>query len=117
MKPSWGNTLGVIFEITLLLIILRRRWHGIQEHTLARTTVKTVAASLIMGAFIVITEALWHSAGLGERGRVMTIVQIAVQVIAGGSIFILAAWFLRLDALRDFALQLLRRLRPAEAIA
>jgi putative peptidoglycan lipid II flippase len=114
---TWGNTLGVTFEVILLLFILRRRWGGIQENELARTTVKTLAASLVMGLAIVIFDTLWQSAGLAGQGRLMTIVQISAQVLLGAAVFVGAAWLLRLDELRTMLLRLFRRPVVAEVTA
>jgi putative peptidoglycan lipid II flippase len=111
---TWANTAGVLFESILLLLILRRRWHGIEESALARTTVKTLAASLIMGVAIIALDAVWISLGLAGRGRLLTIVQVGFQVLIGAAVFIGAAWLLRLEELRTLLAQLLRRPKLAE---
>jgi putative peptidoglycan lipid II flippase len=114
---TWGNTLGVTFEVILLLLILRRRWGGIQENELARTTVKTLAASLVMGLAIVVFDTLWQNAGLAGQGRLMTIIQIGTQVLLGAVVFISVAWLLRLEELRTMLLRLFRRPVVAEVAA
>jgi putative peptidoglycan lipid II flippase len=96
-----GNTLGITFEITLLLFLLRRRWGGINGTELGRTTGKALAASLVMGLVIVIVQAVWGALGLHGQGTLMTIVGLLVQVGLGGAVFIAAAWLLRMDELRQ----------------
>src|SRR5690606_3703549 len=78
-----ANSLGVAFEVVVLLFILRRRWHGIHENELARTLLKTLIASLVMGLVIVVIRTGWIAAGLDERGFAFTVAQLAVEVIAG----------------------------------
>lgn len=92
-----GNTLGVTFEIILLLFLLRRRWGGINTTELGRTTGKALAGSLVMGLIVVIVQAVWGALGLHEQGTLMTIIGLGVQVALGGIAFVITAWFLRMD--------------------
>lgn len=111
---TWANTLGVLFEVVFLLYILRRRWGGIHENALVTTTAKTLIASVIMAVAILIFDGLWNAAGLGGRGRAITIVQVALDVIIGAGVFVVAAYALRLQELRTLLAQLLRRKPLAE---
>jgi putative peptidoglycan lipid II flippase len=65
-----ANSCGVAFEVIVLLWMLRRRWHGINESLLGRTVVKTLAASLVMALAIVLVDAAWNAVGLAGRGLV-----------------------------------------------
>jgi putative peptidoglycan lipid II flippase len=111
-----ANSLGVMFEVVTLIFVLRRRWHGINENALARTTLKTLAASLAMAAAIVIVNALWVSAGLGGRGLAYTVAQIALETGVGLLTFGAAALVLRMEELPTLARLLLRRGKPQEAL-
>ncbi len=111
-----GNTLGITFEITLLLFLLRRRWGGINATELGRTTGKALAASLVMGLVIVLVQAAWGALGLHGQGTLMTIVGLGVQVALGGAAFVTAAWFLRMDELQQIIAGLRSRL-PAKVAA
>ena len=113
---TWANTLGVTFEVIMLMFVLRRRWHGIQENALARTIIKTLAASLIMGVAVVAFEALWQTLGLAGQGRLLTIAQVAVEGLIGVAVFIGCAYLLRMDEVRTMLARLFRRNKPAEAI-
>jgi len=95
-----ANSLGVIFEVLVLLWLLQRRWRGIHEHALARTLVKSLAAALIMAAAIVLLDALWQLALPGE-GLAWDIAQLALQGAVGLLVYLLAAACLRMDELTE----------------
>jgi putative peptidoglycan lipid II flippase len=114
---TWGNTAGVLFEVTLLLWVLRRRWHGIQESELARTAVKTLAASLVMSLAMVVFEAIWVSLGLASGGRLLTMIQVGLQILLGSVVFVSAAWLLKLDEMKLMIARLRRRNALAEGAA
>lgn len=107
-----ANTLGTAFEVSVLLVALQRRWHGINETALGRTVLKTVAASLVMALAIVLVNALWSSLGLAGRGLAWTIIQIGVEVGVGAAVFLLVATLLKMDELRTLVALVLRR-KPA----
>lgn len=111
-----ANSVGVGFEVIVLLIVLRRRWHGIEEGTLARTIVKTLAASLVMGLAVVIVNTLWAMLGFTDRGIVWTIAQLAIAVGAGAAAFAATAWVLKMEELRSI-LDMVRRRTLKEAAA
>lgn len=104
-----ANSFGVMFEVFFLLVILRRRWHGIQENQLAVTTLKALVASLVMALGVILIEMLWAFLGFAERGLIFTVLQIAVQAGAGAIIFLLVALALRMEELRAIIRLLLRR--------
>ncbi len=116
-RIEWGqvgglalaNTIGTTFEVGILLLVLRRRWHGIHESALARLVVKTLAASLIMALVIVIINFSWDLVGLTDRGLPGLIFQIVVESGVGLAAFVIAAMLLRVDELGVFARLVLRR--------
>lgn len=112
-----ANTLGVLFEVLMLGFVLRRRWRGLNENELAQTTLKTLAASLVMAAVVVAIGSLWSALGLANRGFVYTVLQVGVQVGAGAAAFIVTALVLRMDELKTLIALILRRQRIAEAPA
>ncbi len=105
-----ANSLGVMFEVLALLFILRRRWRGIAENTLARALLKTLVASLVMAAAIVAFDLVWESLVLGS-GMSLTILRLALAGALGLSAFLLTALLLKMQELPEFA-KLIRR-RPA----
>ncbi|HYO89731.1 MAG TPA: lipid II flippase MurJ, partial [Candidatus Limnocylindrales bacterium] len=110
-----ANTLGVAFEVVALSIVLRRRWHGLDENAIARTTLKALLAGLIMAAAIFAIEGLWVSLGLSQRGLLWAVIGVGVSLIVALSVFLAAAWLLRVDEVKTFIMQSLRRIRPSRA--
>lgn len=106
-----ANTLGIAFEVAVLLWILRRRWHSLSENEMARTVFKTAAASLIMAVAVVAVNAAWNLLGLSGRGTVFAIIQTAVEAGIGGLVFIGAAYLLKMDEVKTLLTVVLRRLR------
>jgi putative peptidoglycan lipid II flippase len=110
-----ANSCGVAFEVLTLLWILRRRWHGADENTLGRTLLKALAASLVMALAIVGVNTLWHTLGLGGRGMLLTVVQIAVEVGVGAAVFVGVGLLLKMTEIRSLFSLVLRRGAPVEA--
>jgi putative peptidoglycan lipid II flippase len=104
-----ANTLGVTFEVAALAWLLRRRWRGLNENTLAMTTFKTLASSLAMGVVIVILEALFQRLGLTERGFIWTVIALGIEVVVGVIVFVGVALALKMDELRTLIALVLRR--------
>lgn len=102
-----ANSLGVMFEVLSLLLILRRRWHGAHENELTRTLMKTLVASLIMAAVIVSADTLWMVA-LPERGLTMTLARLACQGLLGLAAFALAAFALKMQEISELRAMLRR---------
>jgi putative peptidoglycan lipid II flippase len=107
-----ANSLGVLFEVLVLLALLRRRWHGANESQLGKTLLKTLAASLVMALAIELVNTLWNALGLAGRGLPFTVAQIAVETACGMLVFIVIAYFLKLPELQMVLNSFLRR-KPA----
>lgn len=122
-RPDYGfvgglalaNSLGVMFEVVVLMIILRRRWHGINENALAVSVAKTLAASLVMTAAIVGVDLVWNTLGLTGRGLLFTVIEIAVQTGVGILVFAITAAVLRMEELTALLNIVLRRKKEAAA--
>ncbi len=108
-----ANSLGVAFEVITLLWVLRRRWQGVNENALARTTLKTLAASLVMALAIVLIESAWTRFGLAERGFIYLVAQVIVEVSGGALVFFAVAMLLRMEELKAITGLILRRDRAA----
>jgi len=104
-----ANTLGVTFEVVALMIILRKRWHGLGENQLAQAAFKTLIASLIMAAVIWGLQTVWVALGLTGQGRLPTMIFVGVEIAIGAVVFIGAAFALRLDELNTLFKRILRR--------
>ncbi len=96
-----ANSLGVMFEVVSLLYILRRRWHGIQADALARALLKTLVASLIMAAAIVLVDTLWIAA-VQNRSLSFTIPRLVLEAVIGLIVFMLVALLLKMREVSEF---------------
>lgn len=110
-----ANSLGVMFEVGFLLVILRKRWHGVNDNVLASTVLKTTVASLIMALAIVLINSMWSIIGFDDGGLLLTIVQIGVETGVGVVVFVVAALLLRMNEL-NMLFQMIRRKKAPKAI-
>lgn len=123
-RPDFGNvaglalanSIGTTVEVGLLLIVLRRRWHGLNENVLARTIVKTLVASLVMVVFIILIDVAWAALGFTEQGALFTVAEIALQVGVGILVFIGVSIVIKLEELNILINTILRR-NPRKAAA
>ncbi|HET7375840.1 MAG TPA: lipid II flippase MurJ, partial [Anaerolineae bacterium] len=102
-----ANTIAILAEMILLIIVLHRRLHGLGDRRLMLTTVKTFAASLAMsisvwGFLAIIPDANQFVRGLGS-------------IAIGGVVFVIAAYLLRVEELRLMLSLALRRVKPVPA--
>ncbi len=108
-----ANSMGVLFEVLVLLALLRRRWHGANESQLGATLLKTLVASLLMAVSILILSTLLNALGLTGRGLPFTLAQIGLETGIGGLVFVGAAYLLKLPELQMVLNGLLRRGKSA----
>lgn len=108
MWLAFANSMGVAFEVLVLVVLLRKRWHGINENSVVMTTVKTLIASLIMGVGVLAVGQIFTMIGLEGR-LIYTLVQLGLQVVVGGLIFLGATFALGMHEVKDIFQILLRR--------
>lgn len=104
-----ANTIGTAVEVGILIWILRRRWHGINENQLAQTLVKTLMASLVMTLAVLGIDFAWNMLGLADRGLIFIIAQVGIQAVVGAVVFVVVATALKMNEVRDMIRMLLRR--------
>jgi putative peptidoglycan lipid II flippase len=112
-----ANSMGVAFEVIVLLWILRGRWRGINENALVRTTLKTLASSLAMALMIVVINAVWQGAGLTERGGAFNILHLLLAAGTGAGVFFGTAIALKMEEVNLLVQLVLRRVRSSEGAA
>lgn len=113
-----AQSIGFTVEIAVLLVILARRWNGINARSLIVTTFKALAASGVMAAAILIVHAGFNALDLFGRGRVFTAGLVGAEVVIGGVVFLIAAQILRMQELRTLWGFLSRRTpAPAEPVS
>jgi putative peptidoglycan lipid II flippase len=114
---AFANTLGVTFEVIVLLAILRRRWHGINETLLIQTTIKTIIASAAMALALILIDSVWQWLGLAGRGTLFTVIQLGIQTVVGLAVFMGMTMMLKMTEVKTLLDLLLRRAKPVEAAA
>jgi putative peptidoglycan lipid II flippase len=105
-----ANTLAYSVEVVILLFVLRRRWHGLGENALARTTFKALAASLVMALAIVFVDTVLVALGLVGGGLATTI-----EGLIGAVVFAVVAWLLKMDELQMLFSMISRRRKVSPA--
>ena len=93
-----ANSLGVMFEVVCLLVILRTRWSGIRENSLASSLSKSLVASLVMAAAIVLLDILWQAWAPGSS-LPLTIGRLIAQGCVGLTVFVFVAALVRMQEL------------------
>lgn len=117
-----ANTLGVLFEVIALGIVLRKRWHGLDETHIGRVMVKAIAASIVMGAVAFGVNLVLETVGL-TGGVVVTVIRVGLIVVAALVTFIGASYLLRIEEVKIFLSQSVSKIRdtitrkPAQAAA
>jgi putative peptidoglycan lipid II flippase len=102
-----ANSLAITGEVVTLLIVLRRRWQGIEARQLAATLARVGAASAIMAGAVAGTLALVQRAGLGD------LVAVAGGALVGLLAYLLAGAALGMQELRWPVQVILRRRTPS----
>jgi putative peptidoglycan lipid II flippase len=103
-----ANSLAVGFELLMLLAVLHRRWKGIDGKALLQTTGKALAASIVMGAAIVLSGQVLAGLPLGS-GRMGALIVVGIQLSIGAAAYIGAALLLRMQEMWELPRLILRR--------
>jgi hypothetical protein len=82
--------------VLLLLFVLRGRIHGVEGRAIAGSFARTLAATALMSAAILITSTILARAGSGNLAT------LAVSGLVGGVTYLASAWVLRIDTLFGF---------------
>ncbi len=102
-----ANTIAALLEMTLLIVVIRKRLGGLDDRRLVLSTVKTSVASIVMGLVV------WGF--LGVTANMSVIVRAFGGMAIGAGVFFVVAWLLRSEELHSVLSLVLRRLhlRPA----
>ncbi len=104
-----GYSVTFLVELSLLLVILRRRWGDIDGRALALTTLRTVAATVVMAVAVLVVDAGLGAAGFHDAGTLRTAIRVAVLAGTGGVTFVGAGLLVGIHELRDLPAMVLRR--------
>jgi putative peptidoglycan lipid II flippase len=88
-----ANSVAVGVEVIVLLIVLRRRWNGINHEVLLTTTLKTVIASGVMIVGVLVAGGLFNS--LLRGGRFSEVIYVGLLAGVGGISFLVTAYLIR----------------------
>lgn len=104
-----ANSVAVGLEAVLLLIILRRRWQGIQEGMLFTTLVKTLIAAGIMTAAMMAAAPLIYGINLPFDPRLVNLLRGGAQIALGAMVYLGAALMLRMREMGELMRLFLKR--------
>jgi putative peptidoglycan lipid II flippase len=99
--PAFGYVLIFLVEVTLLARTLQKRWGDIALPDLMQTALKTLLATAVMVAAVLLVDVLLDSAGFGTYTVRNIIIQLLVKVSVGMTAFLTAAWLTRIQELRE----------------
>jgi putative peptidoglycan lipid II flippase len=108
------SIMGLI-NMSLLMIILRRKIGGIRGYHILSSFIKSTMAALIMGGTIWVFLKLLGPFSRHLSGHMEAAVQIVAAMSIGGAVFLLAAWFLKMQELQMLIDQVQKRLHLKKA--
>jgi putative peptidoglycan lipid II flippase len=85
-------TLSSLMTAVVLLLLLNKKMKGIDLREMFRYTVRTLIASLLMGIVILALKYLLGS----SDSKLVQVVHMIVEFTAGGIIFVMAAFSIRI---------------------
>lgn len=106
-----GYSMIFLIELALLLVILRRRWGGIDERALIYTTLRTLAATAVMTAVVLGVDAIFGQLGWHDAGLLISVLRVLGLAGAGAVAFVAAALAFGVREIRALPQLVLRR-RP-----
>jgi len=104
-----GYSCTFLIELSLLLFILKRRWGSIDERHLGLTALRTVAASAVMGAVVLVVDAGLGRMGWHDAGLILTTLRVMGLAGVGAVTFLVAGVLLGLREIRTLPGLILRR--------
>lgn len=97
-----ANTVAALIEMTLLMVMMRRRLGGLDDRRLVLSAVKTTIAAVVMGVVV------WGF--LGAAANTGVIVRALGGMAIGAGVFFVGAWLLRSEELHGVLGLIKRRL-------
>lgn len=104
-----GYSAIFLIELALLLVILRRRWGGIDERALFHTTLRTLAATAVMAAVVLSVDAIFGQLGWHDAGLLISALRVLALAGAGAIAFVAAALIFGVREIRALPRLVLRR--------
>lgn len=104
------SIMGLV-NMLLLMIVLRKKIGGMRGHSILKSFIKAAAASLIMGAGIMLFIKLIAPFTHHLSGHLDAAVKIVCGMTIGGVIYLLLAWLLKMEEYQLLMQQLRKRLQ------
>jgi putative peptidoglycan lipid II flippase len=106
-----GTSIAALFNATVLLLLLRRRLHGLNGGRLFFSFVRILAASAAMGAAAV-GASVFLTSRLPGAGIPLQVVRLGAAIGAALLTLSAAAWLLRIQEFKAGVAIVTRRFRP-----
>ena len=110
-----GYSATFLIELALLLVILRRRWGGIDQRALGLTALRTLAASAVMGAAVLLADGVFGAMGWHDAGVIRAALRVIGLAGVGLVVFVIVALVVGIKELRTLPAMILRRREPGTA--
>ena len=104
-----GYSAIFLVELGILLVILRRRWGGIDEGALISTTLRTIAATGVMSIAVVAADSVLGRLGWHDAGIVLSAARVLGLAVVGAGVFAVSALAFGVQELRALPRLVLRR--------
>jgi len=95
---SLANTVAVGAELVILIIILRRRWQGLNDSALLSTALKSVIASIAAAAAVLLVNVVVYR--LVDAGKIGQIIQVGILSSVGIGTFAAVAFALKMEEMQ-----------------
>jgi peptidoglycan biosynthesis protein MviN/MurJ (putative lipid II flippase) len=107
--PAFGYVVSFAVETILLGYFLRQRWGDIALPEMIRTASKTLAATGVMVAAVVILDKVLVGAGFDGYSLSHILIRIIMDIWVGGLVFLMTALLIGLQELRTLPGLIFRR--------
>jgi putative peptidoglycan lipid II flippase len=105
-----GTSLAAIFNASVLLVLLHRNLHGLNERRIVGSLVRIALASAAMGAAAAGADA-WLGTALPGENVAAQIVRVTLSIGVALAVLAAAAWLLRIREFKDATAVIVRRFR------
>lgn len=105
-----GTSIAAIFNAAVLLVLLHRNLHGLNEARILASLARIVAASVAMGAAAWGAD-FWLAAALPGDHVVVQVVRVAAAILCAVLVLAAAAWLLRIREFDEAMGVVMRRFR------
>ncbi len=104
-----GYAATFLIELGLLLVILRGRWHGLDDAHLIQTALRAAAASAVMAVAVWAADSILGALGFHDAGTIRTALRLLALAGVGAVTFVVAGVLLGLREIRALPGFILRR--------